>query len=67
MRVALLSCNAQARNAIGTQVAEKAAFFRERGADVRVFLESLDRLHPELCPAAHAVTKWRRTAPSGIG
>lgn len=52
MRVALLSCNAQAHNAVGNQVAEKLAFFLERGAEVRVFLQSMDRLHSEL--RAHA-------------
>lgn len=48
MRVALLTCNAQARNAVGNQVAEKLAFFLERGAETRVFLESVERLHPDL-------------------
>lgn len=48
MRVALLSANAQAHNAIGNQVAEKAAFFHERGAQVRVFLQDTDRLHADL-------------------
>ena len=60
MRVALLSCNAQARNAIGNQVAEKAAFFLERGAEVRVFLEHLDHLHPELSSIATQVTRVER-------
>jgi glycosyltransferase involved in cell wall biosynthesis len=46
MRVALLSANARAGDAIGNQVAEKLAFFFDRGADVRVFLESGDHLHP---------------------
>ncbi len=55
MRVAMLSANAQANNAIGNQVAEKAAFFLERGAEFRVFLQSLDRLHAELRPFAQHV------------
>jgi glycosyltransferase involved in cell wall biosynthesis len=46
MRVALLAYNAPSGDAIGNQVAEKLAFFLERGADVRVFLESDQRLHP---------------------
>lgn len=52
MRVALLTPNAQAGDAIGNQVAEKVAFFVDRGADVRVFVESLKRLHPALGPHA---------------
>jgi glycosyltransferase involved in cell wall biosynthesis len=46
MRVAFLTANAKAGDAIGNLVAEKVAFFLDRGADVRVFLESRDRLHP---------------------
>src|ERR1700724_1413046 len=46
MRVAFLTANAKAGDAIGNVVAEKLAFFLERGADVRVFLESSERLHP---------------------
>ncbi|HEV3120221.1 MAG TPA: glycosyltransferase family 4 protein, partial [Gemmataceae bacterium] len=46
MRVALLTHNARAGDAIGNQVAEKVAFFRERAADVRVFLEDDQHLHP---------------------
>src|SRR5919199_1689262 len=53
MRVALLSHNAQAADAIGNQVAEKLAFFLARGADVRVFLESANRLHPAVRPYCH--------------
>src|SRR4051794_11979719 len=48
MRVTLISHNAQAGDAIGNQVAARAAFFRERGAEVRVLLESDRRLHPSL-------------------
>jgi glycosyltransferase involved in cell wall biosynthesis len=46
MRVALLSAFAPAHDAIGNQLAEKVAFFCDRGADVRVFVESDRRLHP---------------------
>ena len=46
MRVALVSLNARAGDAIGNQVAEKLALFVERGADVRVCLESLADVHP---------------------
>jgi glycosyltransferase involved in cell wall biosynthesis len=45
MRVALLTYNAPAGNAIGNQLAEKVAFFLDRGAEVRVFLESDFSLH----------------------
>ena len=48
MRVALLAYSAPAGDAIGNQLAEKLAFFLERGADARVFLESDYRLHPAL-------------------
>src|SRR5205823_2625702 len=50
MRVALLSHNAQAGDAIGNQIAEKLAFFLDRGADVRVFVESEHRLHAAVRP-----------------
>jgi glycosyltransferase involved in cell wall biosynthesis len=50
MRVALLSYNAQAADAIGNQVAEKLAFFLERGADVRLFVQSGQRLHSAVRP-----------------
>jgi glycosyltransferase involved in cell wall biosynthesis len=50
MRIALLSYNARAGDAIGNQVAEKLAFFLDRGADVRVLVESATGLHPALRP-----------------
>ena len=50
MRVALLSHNAPAGDAVGNQVADKLAFFLDRGADVRVFVESDQRLHPAVRP-----------------
>ncbi|HZZ82491.1 MAG TPA: glycosyltransferase [Gemmataceae bacterium] len=48
MRVALLSHNAQIHNAVGNHIAEKVRFFQERGAEVRVFVQEMRRLHPEL-------------------
>lgn len=48
MRVALLTYNARAGDAIGNQLAEKLAFFVERGSEVRIFLESDQNLHPAL-------------------
>src|SRR5437764_7541998 len=59
MRVAFLSHNAQAGDAIGRQLAEKVAFFLDRGADVRVLLESVRRLHPGLKPYVRRVTADR--------
>ncbi|HMF19361.1 MAG TPA: glycosyltransferase family 4 protein, partial [Gemmataceae bacterium] len=48
MRVALISHNARFGDAIGNLVADKLELFLERGADVRVLLESMDGLHPRL-------------------
>lgn len=48
MRVALLAYNAPPHNAVGNQIAEKVRFFRERGAEVRVFLQDARRLHAEV-------------------
>jgi glycosyltransferase involved in cell wall biosynthesis len=48
MRVALLSFNARAHDAIGNHIAETAAFFVDRGAAVRVFVQSTDGLHPDV-------------------
>lgn len=50
MRVALLNAHASARDAVGNHIAEKAAFFADRGADVRVFVLSDERLHPAVRP-----------------
>src|SRR5439155_16283125 len=50
MRVALLSANAQAGDAIGNNVAHKLRFFRDAGARVRVLVESDRRLHPDVAP-----------------
>ncbi len=55
MRVAILSGNARAADAIGNQVAEKTAFFLERGALVRVFVEDARRLHPAIARHCQAV------------
>jgi O-antigen biosynthesis protein len=56
VRIALLSANAQAGDALGNQLAEKLSFFIERGADVRVFLESDRRLHPVVRPHCQTVS-----------
>jgi glycosyltransferase involved in cell wall biosynthesis len=50
VRVALLTHNARDGDAIGNLVAEKIGFFVDRGADVRVLLESDKRLHPVVRP-----------------
>jgi O-antigen biosynthesis protein len=50
MRVALLSANAPAHDAVGNHIAEKVAFFADRGADVRLFVLSGERLHPAVRP-----------------
>jgi glycosyltransferase involved in cell wall biosynthesis len=50
VQVAILSHNAHGCDALGNQVAEKLAFFLDRGADIRVFLESQQRLHPAVRP-----------------
>jgi glycosyltransferase involved in cell wall biosynthesis len=62
MRAALLSHNAQAGDAIGNQVAEKLAFFVDRGAAVRVFVESDKRLHPAVRPYCRVIAEPQ---PSG--
>jgi glycosyltransferase involved in cell wall biosynthesis len=50
MRVALLSHSARTGDAIGNSVAQKLGFFLERGAEVRVFLESVKAVHPTVGP-----------------
>src|SRR4051812_40653033 len=55
MRVAIVAAAAPYRNAIGNLVAEKAEFFAERGAEVRVLLQSTARLDPRLVPFARRV------------
>jgi glycosyltransferase involved in cell wall biosynthesis len=64
MRVGVLSYNAQAGDAIGNQVAEKLSFFLERGADVRVLVESEKRLHPAVRPFCQ---RLERAEPAGEG
>jgi glycosyltransferase involved in cell wall biosynthesis len=65
MRVALLSHNAQAGDAIGNQVAEKLAFFLDRGADVRVFVESDHRLHPAVRPYCRVLPQPELSGAAG--
>jgi glycosyltransferase involved in cell wall biosynthesis len=60
MRVAQLSHNARAGDAIGNTVAEKLAFFLDRGADVRVFVECGERLHPAVRPFCHPLAHTDR-------
>ncbi len=55
MRVAIVTANARAGDAIGSQVAEKLAFFRDRGADVRVFAECRRFLHPAVRPFCRTI------------
>ncbi len=55
MRVALIAHSAPRGDAIGNQVAARAGFFRERAADVRVYVESDARLHPDLLPITQVV------------
>lgn len=62
MRVALLSYNARAGDAIGNQVAEKLAFFLDQGAHVLVLVEDDRHLHPAVRPHARAL---RSPEPAG--
>ncbi len=55
MRVAIVTANARAGDAIGNQVAEKLAFFRDRGADARVFAECRRFLHPAVRPFCRTI------------
>src|SRR6476659_235855 len=63
MRVALISCNGRTGNAIGNQLAEKLRFFVERGADVRLFVQSAESLHSELASCAHVVADVETSGP----
>jgi glycosyltransferase involved in cell wall biosynthesis len=56
MRVAILSHQAPAGDAIGNSVGDKATFFLDRGAQVRLFLEVTRPIHSRLHPIAHAIT-----------
>jgi glycosyltransferase involved in cell wall biosynthesis len=62
VRVALLTYNARPGDAIGNHVAEKLRFFRERGAEVRVFVESDRGLHPDV---AGDTCLWTNPEPGG--
>jgi glycosyltransferase involved in cell wall biosynthesis len=55
MRVAQIAHSAPFGDAIGNQIAARAAFFREHAADVQVYVESDARLHPSLLPLAQTV------------
>jgi glycosyltransferase involved in cell wall biosynthesis len=55
MRVAILSGNARPADAIGNQIAEKTAFFLERGALVRVLVEGAQKVHPAIAKYCQAV------------
>ncbi len=54
MQVAILTANALERDAIGNQVVEKLSFFLDRGADVRVYAQSTDRVIPAVRPFCHS-------------
>jgi glycosyltransferase involved in cell wall biosynthesis len=56
VRIAFLSCNARTGDAIGNQLAEQVAFFRERGADVRVFIEDDRLVHPAIQSCCDVLT-----------
>jgi glycosyltransferase involved in cell wall biosynthesis len=63
MRVALLTQNARAGDAIGRHVAEKAAYFLDRGAYVRVVVADDRDTHPAL----RSLTLRQSDRPSGDG
>src|SRR4051794_38451848 len=63
MRVGLLSYNARAHDAVGNHVAETAAFFLERGAEVRVLLQVTGRLRPGLESCVQPVDVVERRGP----
>jgi glycosyltransferase involved in cell wall biosynthesis len=62
MRVALLSYSVQHGDAIGNNVAEKVAFFHQHAAEVRVFVEAGQRLHPGVASCCQVV---RGAEPKG--
>src|SRR5271166_3636749 len=64
MRVGLISFNGRARDAIGNHLAEKLGFFLDHGADVRVFLQSTDKLHPALQGHVEKIDEVRQTGPA---
>jgi glycosyltransferase involved in cell wall biosynthesis len=63
MRVALLSQNARAGDAIGNLVAEKLTFFLDREADVRVCVQDAGLLHPAVRPY---VGDWQFVASADL-
>lgn len=63
MRVAFLSHNARHGDAIGGQLLAKVLYFLERGADVRVLLETDDSLHPDVAPHAAMVARIEMKGP----
>ncbi len=56
MRVALLSLNARDGDAIGNQVAAKCHHFHNQGAEVRVYLQSPEKLTSVLQPFARRLS-----------
>src|SRR5260221_6631254 len=56
MRVTLISHNACSGEAIGNQSAGRCAFFRDRGAEIQLLVESDQRLHPEVRAFARVVS-----------
>jgi O-antigen biosynthesis protein len=64
MRVALLSYNARAHDAIGNHLAETVAVFLERGSAVRVFVQSADGLHPALRDCTEPVDTAEAQGPT---
>src|SRR5204862_7382747 len=62
MRVAILAHNACQADALGTQIAGKVRYFTSLGWECRVYIESADRLHPQVrnhCREITAVRLWR--------
>lgn len=57
MRIGLISYNARQGDAIGNQVAEKIHFFRQRCAELRVFVHNGELLHPAVAPYCTVVEK----------
>ena len=64
MRVALLAPGCQAGDAVGNQLAEKVAFFLDRGADVRAFVSSGQRLHQAVRSHCEVVADPRPHGPA---
>lgn len=64
MRVACLAFSAPPHNAIGNQLADKVRVFLDGGAQVRVFLENANSVHPELQPHAERVDRVAADGPA---